>query len=172
MTFALAWTQGSCSVLSLFIAKLEIGKHIRHSMGVKVCYAPVKICQAASARNFSRLRRTWDSGKPCCAPPWCYCRKDSGSGLHACRPGSRRPGKRIPGCVCLRFRRTWGTGSIHDAARHTCRPRTSYLRARRAPGLPPAKYRGPMYGIWAYSAIGFPPRPVNPRCFAVHALVL
>lgn len=122
-TCTLAWNQGSCSVRSLLIAKLEIGKHIRPRRGVKVCYAPVKFCK------FSQSRRIGGSGTLCGAPHWYCCRKGSGIPPHEYPPGSHRPGRHSLECVFHHPPRTWGTGSTRDGVRRTYRPRQSYPRA-------------------------------------------
>lgn len=143
-TSALAWFAGSCSRLPMLISKLRLAKHIGSGQGVKVCYAPVKICKRAG--NLPHLAASGTAARTVVLRPAMVAERTAA--LLFMRAAQRTAGRANTAQSMLSAAFTaHGALAVLAMTPAILVGRVGHIPGPRlAPGLPPTEYRGPMYG--------------------------
>jgi len=147
----------------MLISKLHLAKHIGSGRDVKVCYAPVKICKPAG--NLPDLAASGTAASPVMRRPAVVAERTAA--LLFMRAAQRTAGRANTAHSMLPAAFTaHGALAVLAMTPAILIGRVGHIPGPRlAPGLPPAEYRGPMYGTWAYFAIRLPLPPASIESF-------
>ena len=146
-----AWFAGTCSRVPVPISKLHLAKHIGSGRGVKVCYAPVKICK--DAEDLPDLAASGTAAGLIVLRPAVVAERTAALLFMRAAQGAAGRANTAHGMLAAAFT-AHGALAVLAMTAAIFVGRVGHIPGPRlAPGLPPTEYRGPMYRTWVYSAI-------------------